>query len=148
MTDMATLLADYEPDLATVELICERLGELGHQIGPDTARALVREVVQHEALRVDARMRDAIDTSLQTIKVAAQAAIGVLAATTPVERPAARPLERPVTPDKPRAAQAAPVAPLSNSGRRPAAKRKPPPEPPDDPSDGERRPVFRRPRGR
>ena len=88
MTEISALLADYEPELETVELVCERLGELGHQIGPDTARALVRAVVQSESLRVDARMREAIETSLQTIKVAAQSAIGVLAATTPVERPA------------------------------------------------------------
>jgi hypothetical protein len=136
MTDISAMLADYEPDLATVELVCERLGEIGHQIGPDTARSLVRAIVQREALRVDARMREAIETSLQTIKVAAQSAIGVLAATTPVERPAA-------------AEKASPPAPaVTSSGRRPIAKRKPPPEPPEGPSDGERRPVFRRPRGR
>jgi hypothetical protein len=136
MTEISALLADYEPELETVELVCERLGELGHQIGPDTARALVRAVVQSESLRVDARMREAIETSLQTIKVAAQSAIGVLAATTPIERPAA--------------AEKAPAAvpAVTSSGRRPIAKRKPPPEPPEDPSDGERRPVFRRPRGR
>jgi hypothetical protein len=136
MTDISALLADYEPELETVELVCERLGELGHQIGPDTARALVRAVVQCESLRVDARMREAIETSLQTIKVAAQSAIGILAATTPVERPTAA--EKPPSP-----------APgVTSSGRRPIAKRKPPPEPPESPSDGERRPVFRRPRGR
>jgi hypothetical protein len=136
MTDMATILADYEPDLGTVELVCERLGEIGHQIGPDTARSLVRAVVEREALRVDARMREAIEISLQTIKVAAQSAIGVLAATTPVQPPAA-------------AEKASPPAPgVSSSGRRPIVKRKPPPEPPEGPSDGERRPVFRRPRGR
>jgi hypothetical protein len=140
MTDIAAVLADYEPDLGTVELVCERLGEIGHQIGPDTARALVRSIVQREALRVDARMRDAIETSLQTIKVAAQSAIGVLAATTPVEQPAPPEKARPVQPQS--------EASLSNSGRRPAAKRKPPPEPSEGPSDGERRPVFRRPRGR
>jgi len=136
MTDISAMLADYEPDLGTVELVCERLGEIGHQIGPDTARSLVRAIVQREALRVDARMREAIETSLQTIKVAAQSAIGVLAATTPVERP--------LTAEK-----AAPPAPaLTSSGRRPIAKRKPPPESPEGPGDGERRPVFRRPRGR
>jgi hypothetical protein len=136
MTDVSTMLADYEPDLETVELVCERLGEIGHQIGPDTARSLVRAIVQREALRVDARMREAIETSLQTIKVAAQSAIGVLAATTPVQQP-------------PAAEKAATPAPaLTNSGRRPIAKRKPPPEAPESPSDGERRPVFRRPRGR
>jgi hypothetical protein len=139
MTDIAAVLADYEPDLGTVELVCERLGEIGHQIGPDTARALVRAIVQREALRVDARMRDAIETSLQTIKVAAQSAIGVLAATT---------AEHSAPPEKARPPQAQPAASLSNSGRRPAAKRKPPLEPSEDPSDGERRPVFRRPRGR
>jgi hypothetical protein len=136
MTDISALLADYEPELETVELVCERLGELGHQIGPDTARALVRAVVQSESLRVDARMREAIETSLQTIKVAAQSAIGVLAATTPVERPAAAE----------KAAAAVPA--VTSSGRRPIAKRKPPPEAPEGPSDDERRPVFRRPRGR
>ena len=136
MTDVSTMLADYEPDLETVELVCERLGEIGHQIGPDTARSLVRAIVQREALRVDARMREAIETSLQTIKVAAQSAIGVLAATTPVQQP-------------PAAEKAATPAPaLTSSGRRPIAKRKPPPEAPESPSDGERRPVFRRPRGR
>jgi hypothetical protein len=136
MTDISAMLADYEPDLGTVELVCERLGEIGHQIGPDTARSLVRAIVQREALRVDARMREAIETSLQTIKVAAQSAIGVLAATTPIERPLA-------------AEKAPPPAPaVTSSGRRPIAKRKPPPEPPEGPSDGERRPVFRRPRGR
>jgi hypothetical protein len=136
MTDISAMLADYEPDLGTVELVCERLGELGHQIGPDTARSLVRAVVQLEALRVDARMREAIEISLQTIKVAAQSAIGVLAATTPVEPPLV-------------AEKASPPAPaVTSSGRRPIAKRKPPPESPEGPSDGERRPVFRRPRGR
>jgi len=130
------MLADYEPDLGTVELVCERLGEIGHQIGPDTARSLVRAIVQREALRVDARMREAIEISLQTIKVAAQSAIGVLAATTPVEQPAA-------------SEKASPPAPgVTSSGRRPIIKRKPPPEPPEGPNDGERRPVFRRPRGR
>ena len=136
MTDISAMLADYEPDLGTVELVCERLGEIGHQIGPDTARSLVRDIVQREALRVDARMRDAIETSLQTIKVAAQSAIGVLAATTPVERSAAGEKAPP------------PVPAVTSSGRRPIAKRKPPPEPPEGPSGGERRPVFRRPRGR
>jgi hypothetical protein len=136
MTDISAMLADYEPDLGTVELVCERLGEIGHQIGPDTARSLVRAIVQREALRVDARMREAIETSLQTIKVAAQSAIGVLAATTPVERPLVAEKAPPPTPA------------LTSSGRRPVAKRKPPPEPPEGPSDGERRPVFRRPRGR
>jgi hypothetical protein len=136
MTDISAMLADYEPDLGTVELVCERLGEIGHQIGPDTARSLVRAIVQREALRVDARMREAIETSLQTIKVAAQSALGVIAATTPVERPLAT-------------EKASPPAPaLTSSGRRPIAKRKPPPEPAEEPSDGERRPVFRRPRGR
>ncbi|MFL5493948.1 MAG: hypothetical protein ACJ8DC_06140 [Gemmatimonadales bacterium] len=136
MTDMTAVLADYEPDLGTVELVCERLGEIGHQIGPDTARSLIRAIVQREALRVDARMREAIETSLQTIKVAAQSAIGVLAATTPVQAP----------PGAEKAATPAPAA--AADGRRPIAKRKPPPEPPEGPSDGERRPVFRRPRGR
>nr|MBA3345615.1 hypothetical protein [Gemmatimonadales bacterium] len=71
----------YEPSLDTVEMVLERLGEMGLAVGPDTARELVRAVLAAEAPRVDAHLREALDTALQTIRVASQAAAAVLAAT-------------------------------------------------------------------
>src|SRR5580765_7185960 len=86
----------HEPGLSTVEMLCERLGELGLPIGPDTARDLLRAVLAMEAPRMDAHIREALQTSIDTIRVAAQSANGVLASTTPVrDRP------EPQTPPKP-----------------------------------------------
>ena len=66
--------AIHEPSLETVELLCERLGELGLPIGPDTAREILRAVLAMEAPRMDARVREALQTSIETIRVAAQSA--------------------------------------------------------------------------
>ena len=130
-------LAGHEPSLHTVEMVCDRLAELGVAVGPDTARELVRAVLAAEAPRVDARLREALDTALETIRVAAQAAMGVLKTTSP----ATPRRERPAHP--PEARRAPPPAP------EPPPRREPPPRPPrDDFEDDERRPVFRRPRGR
>ncbi len=132
-------LAGFQPSIQTVELVCERLGELGYPIGADTARELLRAIFANEAPRLDARLRDALSTSLETIRTAAQSAIGVLGSTAPV-MPAPR---------------------LRSFGRTSGGKPKPE-EPVDDTSPsrdgtergrdeldgGERRPMFRRPRGR
>jgi hypothetical protein len=88
MNDRNPSLAAHEPSLHTVEMVVERLAELGAAVGPDTARDLVRAVLTAEAPRVDARLREALDTALETIRVAAQAAMGVLATTSPAaQRP-------------------------------------------------------------
>jgi hypothetical protein len=133
----------HEPSLETVEQLCERLAELGLAIGTDTARELARSVLMMEAPRVDARVREALDTALQTIRIAAQSAMGVLAATAPAEQTPPPPTTEPAAPPKvpPRTAGAGPAR-----DPQPIAKRRP--EPPDDSDQGERRPVFRRPRGR
>ena len=68
----------HEPSLETIEMVCERLGELGMPIGPDTARDLARAILEMEAPRMEAHVRDAIETSLDTIRVATQSALGVL----------------------------------------------------------------------
>ena len=136
----------HEPSLRTVEMVCERLGELGLPVGPDTARELARSVLTSEAPRVDARVREAIQTALDTIRIAAQSAIGVLGSTSPVELGAAPPdTHQPVLDPPPRRAAAA-VTPTPRPRPRPA-KRNSGAEPGDD-IGGERRPVFRRPRGR
>jgi hypothetical protein len=156
MRDITQPLPGHEPSLHTVEMVCERLAELGLQVGPDTARELVRAVLAAEAPRVDARLREALDTTLQTIRIAAQAAMGVLATTTPAE-PRTGPAETP-----PPRAQAPAPGPGAAPGRRPPGARpsqprrveaeQPPPSAPrrprDDGDEVERRPVFRRPRGR
>ena len=131
-------LSGHEPGIQTVEMVCDRLAELGVAVGPDTARELVRAVLAAEAPRVDARLREVLDTALETIRVAAQAAMGVLATTSPT---------RSASSGSPPPAHAPP--PRRSSKPHPA----PPPRPeprsaPHDSDDGERRPVFRRPRGR
>ena len=131
-------LSGHEPGIQTVEMVCDRLAELGVAVGPDTARELVRAVLAAEAPRVDARLREVLDTALETIRVAAQAAMGVLATTSPT---------RAASSGSPPPASAPP--PRRSSKPHPA----PPPRPEPrsahhDPDDGERRPVFRRPRGR
>jgi hypothetical protein len=157
MNDITQPLPGHEPSLHTIEMVCDRLAELGLQIGPDTARELVRAVLAAEAPRVDARLREALDTTLQTIRVAAQAAMGVLATTTPAEprRPPAPPArQEPAAAPPARAQPPAPAQPRRPAGRISQPRRtepEPPPPPPRRPRDDdelERRPVFRRPRGR
>ncbi|HYC31036.1 MAG TPA: hypothetical protein VEB59_02045, partial [Gemmatimonadales bacterium] len=81
MSETTQRIGGFEPSVRTVEMVCERLAELGLAIGPDTARALVRDVLAAEGPRIDARLRESVDTALQTIKVAAQSAMGLLATT-------------------------------------------------------------------
>jgi hypothetical protein len=130
-------LVGHEPGLHTVEMVCDRLADLGVAVGPETARELVRAVLAAEAPRVDARLREALDTALETIRVAAQAAMGVLATTSP-SQPAS-----PASPAPP------PLPPKRSSKPHPAPPQRPEPRSPrQEPEDEERRPVFRRPRGR
>jgi hypothetical protein len=151
MSEMTQRMASHEPSLQTVEMLCDRLAELGLAVGPDTARALIREVLTAEAPRVDARLRDALDTALQTIRIAAQSAMGLLATTAtegrpkepappeqlhvsrrpPPQQPAAQPLRK-----------APPPAPEQKKAEpRPSGPRRPR----IDLDEDERRPVFRRP---
>lgn len=136
----------HEPSLTTVEMLCERLGELGLPIGPDTARELIRAVLATEAPRMDAHIREALQTSLDTIRIAAQSASGVLASTAPVESRVAPLPFKPVLDPAPRRVTPA-ATPRPAAGRRPIAKRGPDADPGDD-VGGDNRPVFRRPRGR
>jgi hypothetical protein len=151
MSEMTQRMAGHEPSLQTVEMVCDRLAELGLAVGPDTARALIREVLMTEAPRVDARLRDALDTALQTIRIAAQSAMGLLATTASEGRP-----KEPSPPEQLHVSRRPPPP-------QPAANlpRKVPPPPPEqkkveprqsgprrpriDPDEDERRPVFRRP---
>ncbi len=154
MNDITQPLPGHEPSLHTVEMVCDRLAALGVQVGPDTARDLIRAVLAAEAPRVDARLREALDTTLQTIRVAAQAAMGVLATTSPAE-----PRSRPAPPRSESAEAPSPKISPPAPPRRPAGRISqprrvepdappPPPRRPRDDDEGERRPVFRRPRGR
>ena len=147
-SEVTQRMAGPEPSLQTVEMLCDRLAELGLAVGPDTARALLREVLAAEAPRVDARLRDALDTTLQTIRIAAQSAMGLLATTA----------------SEGRSKEPAPAEQLHVSRRPPSQaavppRRVPPPPEPQKPEprqsgprrprveleDEERRPVFRRP---
>jgi hypothetical protein len=147
MTEPTAGLGNHEPALRTIELVCERLGELGLPVGPDTARELVQAILSSEAPRVDARIREALQTSLETIRVAAQSAIGVLGSTAAVESRIPQEAPKAVLDPVPR--RAAPPAP-STATPKPAPRPRPTPKRPADGDDldGEHRPVFRRPRGR
>lgn len=137
-----------EPGLRTVELLCERLGELGLPIGPDTAREILRAILAVETPRLEAHVREALQTSIETIRVAAQSASGVLSSITPVPSRRPRPLAEPVLDPPPRRTAAASPTPSPTRAaqpRRSAPQRAPKPDPGDD---SDTRPVFRRPRGR
>ena len=136
----------HEPSLETVELLCERLGELGLPVGVDTARQILHAVLAIESPRMDARVREALQISVETVRVAAQSALGVLNSTTPVpSRSQAPTANKPVLDSAPRRATPAAPPPRPTPNRRPVAKR-------DSGDDvelgGEARPVIRRPRGR
>jgi type IV secretory pathway VirB10-like protein len=153
MSETTQRIGAYEPSVRTVEMVCDRLAELGLAIGPDTARALVREVLAAEGPRIDARLRESLDTALQTIKVAAQSAMGLLA----TSGGEARAKEPPPAPEQLHVSRRPPPQPAQPAARKPAA---PPPaaepkQPEKRPSgprrprvdfeDEERRPMFRRP---
>ena len=136
----------HEPSLETVELLCERLGELGLPVGVDTAREILRAVLAIEAPRMDARVREALQVSLETVRVAAQSALGVLNSTTPVpSRSQAPATNKPVLDPAPRRASPAAPPPRPAPNRRPVVKRN---SGDDEELGGEARPVIRRPRGR
>jgi hypothetical protein len=151
MSEMTQRMASHEPSLQTVEMLCDRLAELGLAVGPDTARALIREVLTAEAPRVDARLRDALDTALQTIRIAAQSAMGLLATTATEGRP-----KEPAPPEQLHVSRRPPP---QQSAAQPVRKAPPPPpeqkkaeprpsgprRPRVDLDEDERRPVFRRP---
>ena len=122
---------DYEPDVRTVEMVCDRLADLGLAIGPRESRDLIRAIVAIERPRVESRVRDQLETALRTIRVAAQSALGVLGTTVPDQEPAAGVERKPAPPR--------PAAP---------ARRTPPMGQARPVENEERRPVFRRPRGR
>ena len=168
MNDISAPVRSHEPDLSTIEMVCERLGELGLPVGPDTARELVRAILQMESPRVEAQVRDALETSLETIRIAAQSAKGILAATERISAPAPGESPKPVL-DRPYRKTPAhgsrvvgprtPPPPRRKPGEQSGERRVPPsasaPPPPvtrsrvRDEFDGdEDRPVFRRPRGR
>jgi hypothetical protein len=131
MSNTPPSLAGHEPSLHTIEMVCDRLAELGVAVGPDTARELVRAVLAAEAPRVDARLREALDTALETIRVAAQAAMGVLKTTSP-----ATPRPRPAAPATQPARRAAPPP-------APEARRPPQPPPPSEPPPRREPPRLR-----
>jgi hypothetical protein len=153
MSELTQRMAGHEPSLQTVELVCDRLAELGLAVGPDTARALIREVLTAEAPRVDARLRDALDTALQTIRIAAQSAMGLLA-TTASEGRAKEPappeqlhVSRRPPPQQPAAqpARKAPQPPPPPEQKKAEPRQSGPRRPRIDLEEDERRPVFRRP---
>lgn len=158
MSETTQRIGGYEPSVRTVEMLCDRLAELGLAIGPDTARALVRDVLAVEGPRIDARLRENLDTALQTIRIAAQSALGLLAATGGETRgkeapPASEqlhvsrrpPATQPSQPAQPAARKPAPPPHQAPEPRRAESRPSGPRRPRIDFEEDERRPMFRRP---
>ena len=150
MGETTQRIGGFEPSVKTVEMVCDRLAELGLAIGPDTARTLARDVLAAEGPRIDARLREAVDTALQTIKVAAQSAMGLLAATGGDQRAKEPPAQeqlhvsrRPPAPPQPAARK--PAAPPSPEPKKPEPRHSGPRRPRPEVEEEERRPMFRRP---
>ena len=113
-----------------------------------------------EAPRIDGHLRDALETSLDTIRIATQSAMGVLAATERLAGQAPQPappkpvLDRPLNRNTPAQGSRipAPRVPKRKSGEHrasdPGTVAPPPPRSRDEFDGDEQRPVFRRPRGR
>ncbi len=142
MSETTRRIGGYEPSVRTVEMVCDRLAELGLAIGPDTARTLVREVLAAEGPRIDARLRESLETALQTIKVAAQSAMGLLA----TSGGEARAKEPPQASEQLHVSRR-PPAPHGGPQAAPPAARKPAPPPAPEPKPAEKRPSGpRRPR--
>ena len=156
MSETTQRIGAYEPSVRTVEMVCDRLAELGVAVGADTARALIRDILAAEGPRLDARLRESIDTALQTIKVAAQSAMGLLntgggdaRAKAPAPPPAPEQLHvsrRPPAPQQaaPPARKAAPPPPPAGEPKR-EPRQSGPRRPRVDVEEDERRPMFRRP---
>src|SRR5260221_8496873 len=101
----------HEPTVETIELMCDRLADLGLAIGPDVARDLVQAILTAEAPRLDRRLREALGASLETIRVATQSAIGALT-TAAVTAPSHPAVQMP-SPATKAAAPPAPAVPLT-----------------------------------
>jgi len=157
MSETTQKIGGYEPSVRTVEMVCDRLAELGVAVGADTARALIRDILAAEGPRLDARLRESIDTALQTIKVAAQSAMGLL--NTGGGDARAKALAPPPAPEQLHVSRRPPAP---QQAAQPARKTAPPPPPPAaEPKreprqsgprrprvefeEDERRPMFRRP---
>ena len=149
MGETTQRIGGFEPSVKTVEMVCERLAELGLAIGPDTARTLARDVLAAEGPRIDARLREAVDTALQTIKVAAQSAMGLLATTGGEQRTKEPPPQEQLhvsrRPPAPQPAARKPAPPISHEPKKPEPRQSGPRRPRPDLEEEERRPMFRRP---
>ena len=112
---------------------------------PGQRAKILRAVLAIESPRMDARVREALQISLETVRVAAQSALGVLTSTAPIQNRSQTPdANKPVLDPAPRRATPA-GTPRPAPTRRPVAKRN---SGDDDELGGEARPVIRRPRGR
>lgn len=142
MNDLSKLAADHEPAVETIELLCDQLADLGLAVAPDTARDLIRTVLTAEAPRLDARWRGMLGASLDTIRIAAQAALGMLnTAAGPEPAPHVRsPAAAPAVVVAPPRAVPAPTPAVAPPARPAARTSVPTPTPPSD----SRRPIARR----
>jgi hypothetical protein len=127
----------YRPSPKAVEILSERLQQMGVSISESSARKLLESVLAAEGPRLDAEARAMLEGSIESVRRAAEEALNVLHGK-PSEPP-----RRDYQLSFPAAAAPA-AAPAPVSGQR----RKVPIPQPEIARDEEPRPVFKRRRGR
>lgn len=131
---------NYKPSREAIELLCERLQQMGVSMSEQAARSLLESVLAVEGQHLAAHLRRPFQESLEGIRNAAEAALSSLTGSS-----TRRDYELSFAP---------PSESVSASGqrRRLAASRVTPPprreEVPEPSGEDEPRPVFKRRRGR
>jgi hypothetical protein len=134
----------YRPSPKAVEILCDRLQQMGVSISESAARRLLESVLAIEGPRLDAQARSTLEASVETIRRAAEDALNALHGK-PGEPPRRDyELSFPAAPE--------PVAVSGQrrkvSAPRPAVRPSPSREADQLSDDDEPRPVFKRRRGR
>jgi hypothetical protein len=131
----------YQPSPEAVAILCDRLQRMGVSMSEPGARLLLEAVLAVEGPRLDAQARGSLQTSLEAIRKAADAALRSLTGA-PADAP-----RRDYQLSFPPASE----PPVSVSGQRrrvPSPRQAPRKEEPERPDEEDPRPVFKRRRGR
>jgi hypothetical protein len=133
-------LTTYTPSPKAVEILCERLQRMGVAMSEPAARLILEAILAVEGPRLHARAQTNLQSSLETIRRAAETALGALTGSPGVPR-------RDYQLSLPTQGETSPVSGKQRrvSGQRPAIQR----HHDDEGDEGEEpRPVFKRRRGR
>jgi hypothetical protein len=138
----------YRPSPKAVEILCDRLQQMGVSISESAARRLLESVLAIEGPRLDAQARSTLESSVETIRRAAEDALNALHG-----KPSAPPrrdyeLSFPAAPEPVSVSGQRRKMPAPRPGARPNASRESDDLRGEPSDDNAPRPVFKRRRGR